>query len=66
MPCSSHSRFYHPHNSGWGVQIIKLLVIKFSPPPCYLVLLRSKYSPPQAFRYSNTWQSPLLHDYVLN
>ena len=25
MPCPSHSsRFYHPHNIGWGVQIIKL------------------------------------------
>jgi hypothetical protein len=27
MPNQSHaSRFYHPHNSGWGVQIIKLLI----------------------------------------
>ena len=22
MPSPSHSRFYHPHNIGWGVQII--------------------------------------------
>jgi hypothetical protein len=25
MPCPSHSSwFYHPHNIGWGVQIIQL------------------------------------------
>jgi hypothetical protein len=24
---SHSSRFYHPHNSGWGVQIMKLLII---------------------------------------
>jgi hypothetical protein len=28
MPRPSHSsRFYHPHNSGWGVQIVKLLIM---------------------------------------
>jgi hypothetical protein len=28
MPRPSHSsRFYHPHNSGRGVQIIKLLIM---------------------------------------
>jgi hypothetical protein len=32
-----------PHYSGWGVQIIKLLVMKFSQLPCYLVPLRPKY-----------------------
>ena len=37
MPSSSHcSRFYHPNNIGWAVQIIKLLVMYFSPLPCYL------------------------------
>jgi hypothetical protein len=45
MPRPSHSsRFYHTHNSGWGVQIIKLLIMRFSPLP-YLVSLRAKYSP---------------------
>jgi hypothetical protein len=40
-PRRSHSsRFYHPHNSGWGVQIMELLSMKFSPHPCYLVPLR--------------------------
>jgi hypothetical protein len=30
MPRPSHSsRFYHPHNFGWAVQIIKLLIINF-------------------------------------
>jgi hypothetical protein len=29
MPSLSHSfGFYHPHNIGWGVQIMKLLIIK--------------------------------------
>jgi hypothetical protein len=46
IPRPSHSsRFYHLHNSGWGVQIMKLLVMKFSLLPCYLVPLRPKYSP---------------------
>jgi hypothetical protein len=43
MPRSSHSsRFYHPHNSGWGLEIMKLVIIKISP---HLVPLRPKYSP---------------------
>jgi hypothetical protein len=37
MPCPSHSsQFYHLHNGGWGVQIMELLIMKFSPFPCYL------------------------------
>ena len=44
-PSPSHSsRFYHPHNIGWGVHIIKLLVMQSSPFPRYLVPPRSKYS----------------------
>jgi hypothetical protein len=40
MPRPSHSSWcYHPHDRGWGVQIIKLLIMKFSPLPCYLVPL---------------------------
>jgi hypothetical protein len=31
MLCPSHSsRFHNPHNGGWGVQIMKFLIIKFS------------------------------------
>jgi hypothetical protein len=38
MPRPSHSsRFYHPHNSGWGLQFITFLIMKFTPLPCYLV-----------------------------
>jgi hypothetical protein len=30
MPRPSHSSwFHHPHNSGWEVQIVKLLIMKF-------------------------------------
>ena len=42
---SHSSRLDHPNNIWWGVQIIKLLVIKCVPFPCYLVPLRPKYSP---------------------
>jgi hypothetical protein len=46
MPLTSHSsRLYHSHNIGWGVQIIQLLIMYFSPFPCHLVPLRPKYSP---------------------
>jgi len=34
MPSPSHSsRFYHPNNIGWGVQIIYLLIMQSSPVP---------------------------------
>jgi hypothetical protein len=36
---SNCSLFYHPHNIGWGVQIMEPFVMKFSPLPCYLVPL---------------------------
>ena len=39
------SWFYHPNNIVWGVQIIKLLIMYFSPFPYYLVPPRPKYSP---------------------
>ena len=39
------SRFYYPKNVGWGLQIIKLLIMSFPPLPCYLVPFRPKYSP---------------------
>ena len=46
MPNPSHSsRFYHPHNIGWAVQIIQLLVMQSPLFPRYLVPPRSKYSP---------------------
>jgi hypothetical protein len=46
MPRPSHSsRFYHPHNSGRGVNTIKLLIINLPSLPCYLIPLRPKYSP---------------------
>jgi len=42
---SHSSEFYHPNYIGWGVQIIKLFIMYFSPLLCYLVLLKPKYSP---------------------
>jgi hypothetical protein len=42
MLCSFHSfGFYHSHNSGWRVHIMKLLIMWFSPVPCYLAPLGS-------------------------
>ena len=41
------SWFDPPPNIWWGVKIIKLLVMKPSSLPCYLVGLRPKYSPQQ-------------------
>ena len=46
MPCPSHSSpFYRPKNIGWAVQIVQLLIMQFSPLPCYFFPRRSKYSP---------------------
>ena len=46
MPRPSHSSlFYHPNSTGWGVQIIKLLIMKFSPLPFYFDPLKPIYSP---------------------
>jgi len=48
MPRPSHSsRFYHPNNAGRGVQVIKLLIVWFSPLPFHIIPLRPKYSPQQ-------------------
>ena len=46
------SRFDHPNNIGWAVQIIKLLIMSLSPLPRYLVPPRTKYSVSTLF--SNT------------
>jgi hypothetical protein len=45
LPCPSNSsRFYHPHNIGWEVQIMKFLIMKFSRFNDYRFPLRHKYS----------------------
>jgi hypothetical protein len=52
---SHSSRFYHPHNIGWRIQIIKLLIMKFSPLPYYLVpVLNSLFSNTLSLR-SSLW-----------
>jgi hypothetical protein len=38
MPPSHSSRFYHSHNIGWGIQTMKLLIMKFSPLPCAQIM----------------------------
>src|SRR5215510_7152474 len=42
---SHSSRLYHSNHIGCGAQIVKLLIMYSSPLICYLVPLRSKYSP---------------------
>jgi hypothetical protein len=44
--------FDHPNNTGRRVQIMQLLIMKFSPTTCHFIPLRSKYSPKHPF--SNT------------
>jgi hypothetical protein len=45
-PRSSHfPRFDLPNSTEWGEKIIKLLIMQFSPLSCYLVPLRTRYSP---------------------
>ena len=45
MPSPSHSsRFCHPNNIVWWVQIIQLLLMQSPPLPRYLVTHRSKYT----------------------
>jgi hypothetical protein len=39
--------FYHSSNMWCKLQITKLLIKQFSPPSCYLIPLRSTYSPQQ-------------------
>ena len=39
---SHSSRFYHPHNTGWGVKVMKLLIVQFSPLSSCLVLIWPK------------------------
>ena len=41
----SYPFFGDPNNICWAVQIIKLLIMQFSPLPCHLVPLRSKCLP---------------------
>jgi hypothetical protein len=45
---SPSPRFDHLKHILWGLQIIKLLIMWFSPLPCYLVPLRPKYSSQRA------------------
>ena len=46
VPCSYNSSgFDPPNNIWWRVHIGKVLMMYFSPPPCYLAPLRPKYSP---------------------
>ena len=40
---SHSSRFDHPNNIGWGVQIMKHLAMQSPPVPCYLVPFRPKF-----------------------
>ena len=62
MAHSSHSsRINHPNNIGWGVQIIKLLIMYFPILPYFLIPPRTKYSPEHPIREQP--QTTLLPEY---
>jgi hypothetical protein len=66
--CMSHSPhppwFYHSNNTQ-GVQIMKLLIKQFSSASCYLIPLRSKWSPQHTvLKYPQFMLSPTLRDKV--
>jgi len=65
MSRPSPSRFDHPNNIGWRILINLLLIMKFSPPPCYLVPLRPKYSPQHHIGENNSynWSFSLQRSY---
>ena len=48
-------RYDHPNNIGWGVQIIKLLIMLFSPFPSYLIPLKPNYSFQYLFPENICW-----------
>ena len=66
-------RFDHPNNIWWALQIIKLLIVQFSPVPCYLVPFRPKYSPQHPIlnhphpTFLSQWERPSIHytDWVI-
>jgi hypothetical protein len=56
MPHPSYSSlFYHPNNIGWGIEIIKLLIMWFSPLPCYIVPLT--YLLTYSMEQSPSWEA---------
>jgi hypothetical protein len=70
MPRPTHSsRFYYPHNSGWGIQIMELLIMKFSPLPRYLsllgpnILLNTLFSNTLSLRSSLNVSDQISHPY---
>jgi hypothetical protein len=49
-PCSFHPPWYdHLNIIWWNVQVMKLHIMRFSLSSCYLLSLRSKYSPQLTF-----------------
>ena len=67
MPHPSHSSwFYHPNNIWCKVQITKLLIMQYSPIPCYLVTRSPKHLPqhpilkhPQYMLFPSMWENRL-------
>jgi hypothetical protein len=56
MPCPFHSSsFVHMNNIWWAIQIIKLLIMQFSPLPCFLIPIRLQVFSPAP--YSQTYSA---------
>ena len=60
FPLPSYSRFYYPKNIGREVQIVKLLIMWFSPLPSYIVFLDPKFSSTPYSQTSTSYVSPSL------
>jgi hypothetical protein len=46
--------FYHTRNIGWGVQTMKLLIMKFSPHHCYTLCIRTLFYLASVFSLSSS------------
>ena len=71
IPSPYHSsRFYHPHNIGWGVQIIQLLVMQSPPFPVTSsllgpnTLLNTLFSNTLSFISSRNVNDQVSHPYI--
>jgi hypothetical protein len=63
MPCPSHTRFNHCSYTWLRVQVMKLLLMQFSPFPHHLIPLRTKYPPQYSALKHPQCQRPVSHQY---
>jgi hypothetical protein len=63
VPCPSNPHWLdHSNYTWWRIQVMKLLIIKFSPTSCHLIPLRSKYSSAPCSQTPSVCVPPLTSD----